>query len=317
MRTVLLLLTTVTLVLGQGNRQGNREDNLQNIKPKDTLVVFGAGYEDDGVSAPDDLVGLHRYSTGDVWPEFLAEQLNMHLQNYAVAGALTEIDNLYFKGWSGSRWQVEYYLKHNPVIPKNVLIGFASGAINEQFVDPASLTDTVVNTMVSNVIEHSLKPLIKAGATAIFVTNLPDYTTAPAFQPGGNEGSTTALNKLKGDAVVNHNTKMASALKTLATQNPTVQIIAVDFYKMWADSIKTKEYKTTYGFACDPTVPGLESPSDVYKTSTSKVEDMLKYAFYDAYHPASGVHFDIANSIAAQLKAAGIMSNPNDECGKL
>jgi thermolabile hemolysin len=284
------------MVLGQGNR----EAQMQSKRLKDTLVVFGGGYEDDAVNPPNDLVGLHRYSTGPVWPQYLAELMNMRLYNYAVSGALTLDNNLYFNGWSGNKWQTEHYLKQNPRVPNNVLIGVATGAINEMFANV--YTDDVLNTMVNNIIDFTLKPLIKAGATQIFVLNLPDYTLAPGFIVGGLENRTAAQNKATKDGVISHNLKMAAALKKLAKENSCVQIVQVDFFKFWNDAVATKEYKTTYGFEC---TPGVAIPLDIFTFGkTSTYEDIVKYAFYDAYHPATIVHQEIATNIQAVLKAA-------------
>lgn len=291
MVTKLILLLLIIAVNDVFESEAN-----QNCK----LIVFGGGYEDDAVNPPHDLVGLHRYSTGPVWPQYLAEKMNMKLYNYAVSGGLTLDNNLYFNGWSGNKWQTEHYLKQNPTVPKNALIGVASGAINEMFAN--NYTDEVLNGMVNNLVNFTLKPLIKAGATKIFVLNLPDYTLAPGFIVGGIENRTLAQNEATKAGVISHNKKMAAALTTLSKENPSVQIVQIDFYKFWNDAVSTKAYKSTYGFEC---TPGVAIPLDIFTFGkTSTYEDIMKYAFYDAYHPATGVHMEIASNIQAALKAA-------------
>lgn len=290
-KSILLLCTFVVYVYG--NRWGNKDC-------KDSLVVFGAGYEDDGVSPPDDLVGLHKYSTGKGWPQYVADQMNMKLFNYAVAGGLSGVDNLYFKGWSGNKWQVDEYLRVNSKIPNNTLFGVATGAINEMFFN--IYTDEALNGMVNNIMD-CLKKLITAGATKMFVLNLPDYTMAPTFR-AGVDNNTEEGNQASRDGVLRHNAKMAAALDDLSKQNPAVRIVPIDFHKYWEEGIESMPYKTTYAMVC---VDGFVQPGDVYANGTSHPDDILKYAFFDMAHPSSGVHLHIATNIQIKLREAGIM----------
>jgi len=288
-----LLCCVATVVCGNG---------------KDTLVVFGAGYEDNGVSMPDDNVGLHKYSTGNNWPDYVAEKLNMKLQNYAVAGALTGIDNYYFKGWSGNQWQVDEYLRNNrQTVKSGALVGFMTGGINEMFY--GIYTEAFLNGMVANTTKQ-IKQLINAGATVVFVLNIPDYTMAP----GAKKDNTEAANILARDAIINHNKKMVNALNGLSTEyryNRNIRIVQIDFHTLWRDSINSKEFKNTFGFHCINR-DDIEYPADIYYESTTTTNrDMMKYAFYDGYHPATAVHYDVANNIVAKLGAVGITA-----CGK-
>jgi len=290
-----LLCCVVTAVCGYG---------------KDTLVVFGAGYEDNGVNMPDDNVGLHKYSTGNNWPDYVAEKLKMKLQNYAVAGALTGIDNYYFKGWSGNQWQVDEYMKNNGrTVKSNVLVGFMTGGINEMFY--GNYTEAFLNGIVTNTV-NQIRQLLRAGATVVFVLNIPDYTMAP----GAKKDNTAEANLNARNGIINHNKKMAIALNNLPQSNEfrnnrNIKIVQIDFHTLWSNSINSKEFKDTFGFHCINR-DEIEYPADIYYQSTTTTnKDMMKYAFYDAYHPATAVHYDVANNIVAQLGAVGITA-----CGK-
>lgn len=264
--------------------------------PKDTMVIFGADYEDDGINLPNDTVGLHQYSDGKVWPQYLADMMNMKLQNYAVAGGTTGIDNVNFKGWSGNQWQVDQYLKENRGrIGKNVLIGVATGAVNEMFSSP--FTEEVLSGMVNN-IASIVDKLMKAGSTTVFVLNTPDYTLSPAFQPDSELENVTeeAISAIK-SAVLNYNEKLYLALQKVSGRNPNAVTIQIDFYQYWNTGVNSKQYKATWAFDFGD---GTAVPSEMFAWNP-KPDDAGKYAFYDAYHPAAGVHYEIAKNIMARL----------------
>jgi len=299
-KTVLILLScTVSAVFGNYN-------NYQTSKK--TLVVFGAGYEDNGVNLPDDVVGLHKYSTGKNWPDYVADEMEMKLENWAVAGALTGVDNYYFEGWSGNQWQVDEYLKnHSRNDVKDVLVGFMTGGINEMFY--RNYTEPFINGMVNNV-TNCLQRLIDRGVTAMFVLNIPDYTLAPGAQPGIGD-STIDINNAAKNGIIDHNKKMDCALTKLKEKNRAVTIVKIDFHTLWNVSISTKKYQKTYGFHCERK-DDIEYPDDIYLHGIkSDYKDMVKYAFYDGYHPATAVHYDVSKNITAALKAAKISTNCN------
>lgn len=274
---------------------------------KDTLLVFGADYEDDGINLPEDDKGLHLFSDGEVWPEYLACNMKNRLLNWAVSGAKTDSDNKDFKGWSGITWQVTEYLKKFPRISENVTVAIGTDAVINEIpkADVKSVAGDVLKKIGENV-AGVLQKLADAGASTIVVLNLPDYTLAPAYLTSTSPKlEDTALNTARQEIVKNFNTLLDTSVKSLTTKNPTVKFISIDFNKYWTESINKYEYKTTYAYKY---ADGTAVPGDTYtggKTTTS--DDIKKFAFYDAYHPSTGVHYDLAKSIQGDLKTAGIL----------
>lgn len=138
------------------------------------LVVFGDSFSDNGVNLlEDDNDGFRRYSTGPVWPEYLAKLLSLNLMDHAYSGAKSGLGNYNFpQPWSGVLWQVQQYIqtRKNDEIPSNNLIIFQAGGSNDLAAREFNATQILGNNAAA------LKLLIDQKAPRIIVLNVPDLT---------------------------------------------------------------------------------------------------------------------------------------------
>lgn len=138
------------------------------------LVVFGDSYSDTGF---DNGHGFRRYSNGRVWPEYLAEKMQVAtLDVRAWGGALSGRGNYNSnaKDWSGLLWQVEQYKPDTKLTDTLFFIEIGTNDLH----DPDLKTPTA--QVVANILK-AIKKLSSLGAKQIIVWNVNSTLMAPGY----------------------------------------------------------------------------------------------------------------------------------------
>ena len=135
------------------------------------LLTFGDSFSDNGFSNG---CGYNRLSNGRVWVEYLAEMLDIPLEDRAWCGARSGMGNASGPpDWSGLAWQADTYQpdENTPDALCTLLIG-----INDVYGgqgDPGTVADNV---------GAALEKLLTKGVRRFLVANVPDITLAPAYR---------------------------------------------------------------------------------------------------------------------------------------
>lgn len=241
-----------------------------------------------------------RFSNGPVAIEYLwkALQLNLLAQvrpslganhltdkaiSYAYGGAGTGYEDLTPGGFPlpGTLGQINAFLADfGGTAPSQALYVVWSGA-NDYLVRFASPVDVIAN------ITQAINTLYSAGARRILVPNLPDLGRLPIlndpsihYYPPGSSAALTGLTR-------DHNTALASALKTIRLAHPDITLIPVDIFALFGRLGNVLNTGMGPGGDClftDPTLGGGPySCANVALLAPG-------YLYWDVEHPTSAVH---------------------------
>jgi phospholipase/lecithinase/hemolysin len=207
-----------------------------------------------------------RFSNGGTWSDFLADEANVAVLNYAVGGAVTKSNitssvkeiieyvkdvGRYFVTGSLRNFINDY--RNNeltdgkiPNVDRTlfVLWGGANDFLSKfdkksevnNFIDNPDLpgvgSNSIIDQTVLNIIQDA-KGLIALGAKNIMIGNLPNIGITPRMAQDNFYKNNTAQDKYTfakklSEIMVKYNTSLASAVNKLKAENPDVTIILFD-----------------------------------------------------------------------------------------
>jgi phospholipase/lecithinase/hemolysin len=284
--------------------------------PYDHLYAFGDGLSADGTARAvggDPVSPLYsggRYSNGQVWVEYLAQDLGLsadQLTDLADAGAgmsvsdLSTSDTTSTSFSSGLLAQVQQFTNDNPLTDPNALYTVWTGT-NDYLRDPfqsvgledsgPALSDPQV--VVSN-ISNAVSDLAMAGARNILVVNLPDLGNLPGTR--NNDSVASQLSALS----TTHDADLDAALGTLRQQLGGVNILSLDVKSLFG---QIQANPGPYGFT-DATNSAIGNTGDS-QLPPSGTTDLGKtnpnaLLFWDSIHPTTAGHRLIAQDVLSVL----------------
>jgi len=246
------------------------------------IVAFGDSLTDNGYS---NHAGFNRYSNGNIWIEYLANDLcQTCLTDYAWGGARSDSRNYHGMKWSGLQWQVKRY--HNSTPSDSTLYFIWIGA-NDLITGKA---DGIM--AVSNVI-RAAKTLIKKGAKQIAILNLPDITLTPYFNQKGSQQSQGLARKIKHQLFL-FNSQLRRDIFVLQRQysfnHRGVRIYLINVKDVYTHLVDRRYFRNSQ----DAWLGTYKQPSD------------KGYMWWDQQHPMTSVHKIIAAEVNQQLQRQGV-----------
>ena len=251
------------------------------------LAVFGDSLSDHGSSK---YGGFNRYSNGPVWPDIVSKSLcNGCLHDYAWGGAKSGDSNYNGFHWSGLRWQIEHYQSDTP-LDKTLFIIWIG--VNDLINGDGKSEVTANNIM------NAIDKLASGGAKNIIVLNLPDFTLVPAynnpnladyktFSPLKNQVrmSITNFNKLLSKLIINKN-------HDYEKNNKGIHLDLIDVSQLFSDLVDEHYFKNI----TDPWLGTYQYP------------DEHGYMWWDAWHPMTTVHKQIAELVMKNISDKYVFS---------
>jgi len=273
-----------------------------NIYSFNKIFIFGDSLSDNGYLnkrideisenqyvnplAPNSPIYYHsRFTNGKVWPEILAEKLNIPINssfNYAYGGA-TVIQPSLVPNLSS---QIQTYLyTHLTADPNGLYIVWIG--INDLF--QFNSYENSENLFVENIfnkIEIEIKNLINHGAKTILLPQQFDLSVSPySLLQDKINGDTKYSNELK-RLIIIYNNNIKSMTNKLSNEFIDVKFITIDFF----DYLKNQELAKKYGF-----MYMQDSCIDV------NVNNCGQFIFFDGLHPTTKVHEIIAEKVFEEL----------------
>lgn len=277
-----LILCSTTLLAGPFHRI---------ISFGDSLSDSGFASEYTGEILPPDYrfpLGDGRASDGPVWVEYLADDLDVELTNYAFFGAMTDTQNYNDPDWPpifnidlvGFLEEVNFYLNDlgDEKVHSRDLFTVMIGA-NDFFAylggDPALILQGVNNTLVG------ISMLAEAGARHIVVANVPDLSITPGIiLSGANTAQVQGL-------VMYYNSLLAQGLESVA-DTYDCNIVMVDTFTILQQIFYNKE---DYGLI-NVEYPVINPFTFEYPLAPPDLS-----LFWDLVHPTTAGHRIIADGI--------------------
>jgi phospholipase/lecithinase/hemolysin len=271
-----------------------------------------------------------RFSNGDVWVDYLAEDLSLDLNlfstgfdvqdgvNYAVGGATSSNDNGSFVPVGLTQQMDAFELLVENQSPGEVRdddLFFLWIGANDYFSfieDDPNTPDVIetnfpqtgkdINNAVLEVVDLNIggavQDIIDAGGENIVIFNLPDLEKTPLAQSLTKEDQ-KQLKKLTDK----HNKNLDKLVAQTEASNPDVNIIEIDVNDLFNDIIK------------NPNQFGLTNVTDNYTgidiytgiTQPPAGGDPNQYLFWDSVHPTTKVHDLVADLVTNELTNEGLI----------
>ncbi len=227
-----------------------------------------------------------RFSNGDIWTDYLAEDLGLNpgspssqWVNYAFGGATTGTENISYMfnpaltGLPGVQTQVGLFAQqHQSADPNGLYIIWAGG--NDYTYGGSDDTEAVVKNL-----SLTIESLYSIGARNFLIGNLPDLSKTPlgSSNPGDLQ-----------QTVEDHNALLKAEIKGLNKDLFNSNIALFDVNNLFKDVIKK------------PSKYGLENVSDGCLLVGCTNPD--EYLFWDNFHPTTAGHKIIADAAYATLE---------------
>ena len=270
-----------------------------------------------------------RFSNGDVWVDYLAEELNLTIDpftantthndglNYAVGGTTSGTEGAFPVNF-GLQQQIDLFELQTQLNPADTLsddLLFLWTGANDYFsfiADDPTTPDVVeaefpqtgkerknaVIEVVDINIGGAIQDLIDAGGENIVVFNLPSLEATPLGQ-GLDKKDRKQLEKLTNK----HNKRLSSLVKKTEKLNPDVNIIEVDIDDLFEDILdRPDEFgltDVTDNFTGIDLYTGINQPP-----AMGNPED---YLFFDSVHPTTNVHGLVADLVMNELTDEGLI----------
>lgn len=182
--------------------------------------------------------------------------------------------------------QVDDYLGTNPTIASDSLFLIFAG--NNDLLGG----ETNVNAPVSS-LANDINRLINAGAEKLLVANLPLLGLTPRFNDDPNEAAT------RNAVTENFNTTLATALDTIESSSPHVDLFRLDVAGLINDAVTDP---ASFGLVnvTDPAAPGLDFDTSNYDPNLI-VNQPDQYLFWDEVHPTTAAHSFLAEAAFAAI----------------
>jgi phospholipase/lecithinase/hemolysin len=288
--------------------------------PYDHLYAFGDGFSANGTArAPggnlaSPLYAGGRYSNGQVWVEYLAQDLGLSANQFtdlADAGAGAGANDSALSNATSSMYssgmlsEVRQFTNNTHLTDSNALYTVWTGT-NDYLRDPfesVGLGDSGPalsnpQVVVGN-ISTAVSDLAAAGARNILVVNLPDLGKLPGTR--NNESVASRLSALS----TTHDADLAAALGTLRQQLGGVNTLSLDVRSLF-EQIQANPGQ--YGFS-DVTDSAIGNTGDSHlpPSGTSELGKTNPNAllFWDSIHPTTAGHRLIAQDALSLLNVGG------------
>ncbi|RJP94854.1 MAG: hypothetical protein C4518_02505 [Desulfobacteraceae bacterium] len=245
------------------------------------IVAFGDSLSDNGW---EDGYGFGVWTNGDVWLEYLADEMGVQLEDRALGGAKTSGHNsgstLY-----GLDWQVNMYVIQTGVGAdlSDTLFVIWAGGNDFLSIQPTDDPAVVIGNGINN-IKGSIDNLLSIGAKNILVMNLPDLGAAPLnnWHPALAAGATALSNTF--------NNYLQMMLCSYVNYLPDHHFYMVDTFEL-IDYIVVNPAKFDFTNVSLSGGGSLGNPNNI----------PAGYAFWDAIHPTTAAHQIIAAAACAQV----------------
>ncbi|MBE9143460.1 SGNH/GDSL hydrolase family protein [Planktothrix mougeotii] len=234
-----------------------------------------------------------RFSNGDIWTDYLAEDLGLNpgspssqWVNYAFGGATTGTENIAYifnpalTGLPGVQTQVLYAQQNKPADPNGLYIIWAGG--NDYTYAGSDNTEEVVNNL-----SWSINTLYSVGARNFLIGNLPDLSKSPlgSSNPGDLQ-----------QTVKDHNALLKTKIKELNKSLFNSNIALFDVNNLFEDVIK-KPSKYGLTNVTDRCLPPIDP-----QVPTVPCTNPNEYLFWDDLHPTTAGHKLIADAAYATIE---------------
>ena len=238
---------------------------------------------------------LGRFTNGLTWVEYISQQFNMPLNNWAVGGAGGDTVKLILPGL---RQQIDSWVTYKSTTqnynPQHTLVTIWIGG------NDLISYDRTVSQIIGDV-NYTINILIKHGIKNILVMNLPNLTQTPLFVKKYN---TTKNVEVLFNDVVEYNQQLEKLVNTIKTQYADMNIVMMDTFSIMDNILK---YPAQYGFtnynqSCleinDDSAMNYINPSINPRAECNNAND---FVFWDILHPTTKSHKIIANEVANTL----------------
>lgn len=268
-----------------------------------SVVAFGDSLSDNrnfyqttlGFLPPSPPYAAGRFSNGPVWVEYLAQDLQVPLINYAFGGATSGNINAaeddipaalqpFVPPLPGLQQEINSFVSLTPMADPNALYTVWAGA-NDYL--GADVTDPFIP--VAN-IRQAVQTLAGAGAKTILIPNLPDLGQLPATR-------LSAASQPLSQLTIAHNTLLANALTLLKpTLAPDVNLLLLDVNTLVNQAIS------------NPSSLGFTNATDscLSLSPFSLCSNPDQYVFWDDIHPTTAAHRQVAGLALSTVQAEAI-----------
>ncbi|RUS15153.1 GDSL lipase/esterase [Endogone sp. FLAS-F59071] len=291
--------------------------------PFKRIVVFGDSYSDSGFAyaftnetIPISPPYAKKFSNGPVWVEYLAQMMDLHLENYACGGATT--DNNAVQGTLGSKivpgiaQQISNYYfptltpSKEATLDEVLYIIWANG--NDFGDDQVSNPMLVAGRIISSIDTiHSKIPTAKHFLTLDLsgIGKIPYVVSTDQQVDPGNPKKAAAEAALADevDALYNEDLKEAVGQYRNKTENTGVKLSLFPISKLF-------DYMSSPKGAADIRLKTVTEPCLKYffyandtEYITSVCNDAREYLYWDWYHPTTYIHKLIARAIKEFLES--------------
>ncbi len=237
---------------------------------------------------------LGRFTDGKVWVEYLSENLDTPLHNWATGGAGADEYKHMIPGVLQQTESWKDYISHD----------FGYAADKTLFTMLIGGNDIVqYNISVDSIIKHqkqALETLIKNGAKNILVLNLPDVSKAPIFSVR------TDSQKISNE-VLDYNKRIMNVVETIKTEyGSSINIKLFDLFSLFND-LRSQPQK--YGFrVVDQSCLNMNSIEPPAFSANPAVRpectNPKEYLFWDTLHPTTAAHKKLADFVTQFINAS-------------
>jgi phospholipase/lecithinase/hemolysin len=274
------------------------------------IVVFGDSLSDhyglqQYIGAYDPVINptgaLDSWTNGDVCVEYLAGLMNAELDNYAIAGAMTEghensdIQTLINAGALPQLdllGQVERFLEDGGsfAAEQTLFVIWIGGNDLLEYIrgeSEVSSAEELIMDAVNNVVD-SMSMLAGDNALNILVMNIPDFAKAPAFNTRSSI-ETAAITAV----CDSFNVGLSSGIDMFSEIFPAVTVYTFDVYSFLNKTIDDGVFEN-----CTGTYMVIDEDGNMTGETNGPASD---YLFWDSAHPTTEAHELVADEVYDDL----------------
>lgn len=232
---------------------------------------------------------IGHFSNGYNWVEYLSQDLNLPLYNWAVGGAAVTTQDLVIHGVVEQTQSWTQYMQKAPNYqPQNTLFTMLIGG--NDLINYGSSVDTVIAGE-----KQALQNILNAGGRNILVLMLPDVSHAPVFKYKTNAATVAAQ-------VVDLNTKLAAMVAGFQAQyGSSLNIRLFDTFSLFNDVLA---HPGNYGVTNNTdSCLDINSDSSLNYISSHSARSTCTnadtFVFWDTLHPTTHTHKVLGDKVAA------------------